>query len=102
MIPPQAHQNEEKRAHAARRLAAAYAANLALLQQKRDAFHAREAASEARRAKKEHEQLELETRKQQLASSKAMKRKVSTCLELWPHKGFTQLPVVCRQFTLKL
>lgn len=72
----QAQQNDEKRKQASQRLAAAYAANVAILQNKRDEFHWREADSEARREKQAHEQSELEHKKQEASTRKAQKRKV--------------------------
>jgi hypothetical protein len=72
----QAEENEQKRKQAAERLAAAYGANVALLEKKRADFHQRERESEVRREKQAREREGAERAKLELSQHKAEKRKV--------------------------
>lgn len=72
----QAEENEEKRRQAAARLKAAYDTNVALLENKRQAFYRRERENEERRRKQAEEREAEDARKRAAASAKAEKRKV--------------------------
>eukprot|EP00892_Ulva_mutabilis_P002008 jgi/Ulvmu1/11808/UM080_0019.1 len=70
-----AEENEEKRKLAAERLAAAYAANVALLEKKRQDFNQREKESALRREAQAREREAAELAKQAMSQAKAEKRK---------------------------
>lgn len=72
----QAEENEEKRKLAAERLAAAYAANVGLLEKKRQDFNQREKESSLRREAQAREREEAEKAKHALSQAKAEQRKV--------------------------